>query len=376
MGELKKGEPRERPKKRGQVTFQWVPFKNPGRADGLQLRHWVKYYKDATTGKVTPADAEYPFAKYNKPPKIFKYNDDEWINLLSEDPAWSRQETDYLLEIIERLDMRWLAIADRYDFPGGQPRSIEDIKARYYSVARQLLLGREGGPDAVANHPLVKHPYSGQHERDRKKGLELLLKRTPEQDAEEDAILAEASKIEARRRQELGGRARGGGGGGGGGGGLGGGVAVGGPPPVVIAITEYEAEPPAGVFPLFDAQAQPALPTPPADAAPGTLAPRVIARTAHTKELLESIINAVQPEKAQKMLQGSMAELKLADLPRAANRQVCGAYLALMREVMEHLDLKRQLASRQALVGAKRAAKDDAGDNEPQSQNKRQLYFF
>jgi DNA methyltransferase 1-associated protein 1 len=40
-------------------------------------------------------------------------------------------------------------------FPGAPERSIEDLKARYYSVARQLLVGREGGPESVANHTLV-----------------------------------------------------------------------------------------------------------------------------------------------------------------------------------------------------------------------------
>lgn len=40
-------------------------------------------------------------------------------------------------------------------FPGAPERSIEDLKARYYSVARQLLVGREGGPESVANNVLV-----------------------------------------------------------------------------------------------------------------------------------------------------------------------------------------------------------------------------
>ena len=52
MGELKKSEAKDRPRKRGQVTFQWVPFDNPGRSDGLQLHHWVKCYKDPATGQV------------------------------------------------------------------------------------------------------------------------------------------------------------------------------------------------------------------------------------------------------------------------------------------------------------------------------------
>ena len=41
-------------------------------------------------------------------------------------------------------------------YPGAPERSIEDLKARYYSVARQLLVGREGGPESVANSMLVR----------------------------------------------------------------------------------------------------------------------------------------------------------------------------------------------------------------------------
>ena len=302
---------------------------------------------------------------------------------MAADPAWSREETDYLLDLVEALDTRWLVIADRYAYPsaGGsqqQPRSVEDIKARYYSVARQLLIGREGGLEAIANNPLVKHPYSGQHERERKRGLELLMARTSEEDAEEDAVLAEAMKIEAKRKAEMGGGGgggrRGGGGGGGNLGGAGGGGGGSAPPPM-IEVTEFEAVPTVGTPPLFDVQGQPALPSPISleGGSEGPI-PRVIARSAHTRELIDTIFNGVQPEKAQKMLQASMAELKLADLPRAASRQVCGSYLALIKEVMEHLDLKKQLAARQVMIGAKRAAREEAGeDGEPfSSQVKRQ----
>lgn len=47
----------------------------------------------------------------------------------------------------------------------GAHRSMEDIKARYYAVARQLLVGREGTEDSVANNVLVKHPFNLTHER-------------------------------------------------------------------------------------------------------------------------------------------------------------------------------------------------------------------
>ena len=42
---------------------------------------------------------------------------------------------------------------------------MEDIKARYYSVARQLLTGRDGGAEGVGNQAIIKHPYNPEHER-------------------------------------------------------------------------------------------------------------------------------------------------------------------------------------------------------------------
>ena len=47
----------------------------------------------------------------------------------------------------------------------GKERRVEDLKARYYTIARQLLVAREGGDAAVANHVLVKQPYNAQQER-------------------------------------------------------------------------------------------------------------------------------------------------------------------------------------------------------------------
>jgi hypothetical protein len=100
-----------------------------------------------------------------------------------------------------------------------------------------------------------------------------------------------------------------------------------------------------------------------------------VARGAHTRDLVESILSRVEPEKHQKALQGSMAELKMGDLPRGASRAVCGAYLSLLREVSEHLELKRALAARQAVAGTKRKPEESGGGGEGEGeprQEKRQ----
>ena len=45
---------------------------------------------------------------------VFMYDDEEWENLIEADPGWSRAETDYLLDMAARFDLRFLVIADRY----------------------------------------------------------------------------------------------------------------------------------------------------------------------------------------------------------------------------------------------------------------------
>ena len=50
---------------KGLTTYQFRPFTNPARKDGLQLKHWVKCFKD-TAGKLKEAEAQYPIAKFNK----------------------------------------------------------------------------------------------------------------------------------------------------------------------------------------------------------------------------------------------------------------------------------------------------------------------
>jgi DNA methyltransferase 1-associated protein 1 len=50
-------------------------------------------------------------------------------------------------------------------FPGGKPRTCEDLKGRYYKVARALAIAREGSEESIANLTIVKHPFNAQHER-------------------------------------------------------------------------------------------------------------------------------------------------------------------------------------------------------------------
>lgn len=46
---------------------------------------------------------------------VYRYDDEEWSSFVEPlDNGWSRQETDYLLDLVAQFDSRFLPIADRY----------------------------------------------------------------------------------------------------------------------------------------------------------------------------------------------------------------------------------------------------------------------
>ena len=46
---------------------------------------------------------------------VYRYNEEEWENVIVKDPDWSREETDYLLSLCDQLELRFLTINDRYE---------------------------------------------------------------------------------------------------------------------------------------------------------------------------------------------------------------------------------------------------------------------
>jgi len=360
MGEIEKEkEETEKVERRGKISYEWRPFKNPCRSDDLELYHWVKCYTNtATNTKIIPSEQEYPFLKYNKRCPVMRYNNEEWENLIAKDDDWSKEETDYALDLVELLDMRWFAVADRYDFKGGKKRGLDDIKGRYYSVARQLLIGREGGTTGIANNVLVKTPFDPMHEKRRKAGFEQYLLRSADKDAEEEAILAQAAKIEAKRKAEESKAKKGG-------------AAAGAPSAAdriqeqMIEISEFEATPEVGTPPLFDANGTPVLPA--ADAS-GNI-PRVLMRSLHTKDVVDAQIAALS-DKQKDLLSRVLTGIKLSEFPRAANRAVCGAYITLIKEALEYIEVRKSIEAGQFI--RKRIKPEDDDFNGDHGDEKRQ----
>ncbi|KAG8846154.1 swr complex subunit [Tulasnella sp. 330] len=177
------------------VQWEWKEFKNPSRTDDLQLAHWVKMAP-------LPELEQYPFAKYNHNPNVsYDYSMDEYSRLL-DDSDWTKEETDYLFAIVKEYDIRFYVIADRYDFPGGKPRSIQDIKARYYYICRKLIRNRPfAGDEASKNAMVSSYSYDREREIQRKAYLNGLFARSPAQIAQEEALYIELKRIEQNERR-------------------------------------------------------------------------------------------------------------------------------------------------------------------------------
>lgn len=166
----------------------WKSFTNPARADGLQLNHWERKTDQSD-------DLNYRFSKFNVSVEVVEYTDGEYEVI--KDPDWSREESDYLLELCREYDLRFPVIWDRYEFPNGKPRTMEDLKARYYFICRTLMELRtphsKMTPAQAYTFELMK--FDKEQEVARKRMAERQFSRTPEQCQEEEMLLVELKRI-------------------------------------------------------------------------------------------------------------------------------------------------------------------------------------
>ena len=213
------------------------PFMNSARKDGLILHHW-KREGDTTTNitglPVTPADSnaasemdtddkgasvidDSRAAKWNVRIDRPQYSDEEYASHLRDDD-WSREETDYLMNLATDYDLRWVVIGDRYDYklaPATQDespdamaidrppshtksRTTEDLKARYYTITAKCMTLRTPlssmNPTEFESHEKMTK-FDPKRETLRKQYAEKLFLRTPEEAHEEELLLKELSRI-------------------------------------------------------------------------------------------------------------------------------------------------------------------------------------
>ena len=231
------------------LTRRMTPFTNGARSDGLILRHWQRseesskpsicdgaetngdenrtadmVAKNEESSSSSPSQREYPFAKYNIKAQLpHRYTDEEYNgHLLSED--WTREETDYLMDLVEEYDLRWILIADRYDYqahiaedeahntkptaivPAGMPtqeRTVEQMKSRYYFVAA-VMLALQHPPSEMSEAEFDLHEkmmkFDPAREKARKELSAMQLSRTADEVREEGILLEELKRITANEQ--------------------------------------------------------------------------------------------------------------------------------------------------------------------------------
>ncbi|KAL4873201.1 hypothetical protein BDV12DRAFT_98595 [Aspergillus spectabilis] len=229
-----KGRPKWQTKARVR-PWQFTPFSNSARSDDLVLRHWKRQVESTNLpaiegadtegdqmkdeqGAPKPAEQEYPFAKYNIKAQLpHRYTTDEYNRHLRSE-EWSREETDYLMDLVEEYDLRWVVIADRYDFqpqpventetstalvPSKRYRTMEQMKSRYYFVAASML-ALEHPPSEMSETEFDLHEkmmkFDAERERHRKELAALQLNRTADEVREESILLEELKRITANEQ--------------------------------------------------------------------------------------------------------------------------------------------------------------------------------
>ncbi len=212
--------------------WEETPFGNSARKDGLILRHWRRKgdVSNAAALPVTPADSnaasemeqdekaaptlsDSHWAKFNVKIDRPQYTDEQYETHLKNDD-WSKEETDYLVDLATDFDLRWVVVADRYEYqpkeqpkehedsmavtPQAKPRTQEDMKARYYDVAAKSMvlhnpLSSMSSSEFDAHEKMTK--YNPDQEKKRKMYAEQLMNRTDEEKYEEEMLLKELSRI-------------------------------------------------------------------------------------------------------------------------------------------------------------------------------------
>lgn len=140
------------------------------------------------------------------------YNEEQYhAKLRSEN--WTKDETDYLMDLAYEYDLRWIIIADRYDYKPPEPaqkgdavastipikhRTMEDLKARYYQVAAVAMtlvnpLTSMSESEFSIHERMTK--FDPLLETKRKQFAESMLSRSQDEVQEEELLLTELKRI-------------------------------------------------------------------------------------------------------------------------------------------------------------------------------------
>ncbi|KAJ8112931.1 hypothetical protein ONZ43_g5271 [Nemania bipapillata] len=228
------------------AKWEMMPFRNSARSDqSLHLRHWKKETDDQSRAASQPqSDVQTPggagmevakanviddsgFAKFNVQVDVPQYSEDQYnSNLVNDD--WTKDETDYLFSVVRDFDLRWPLIWDRYEYipqshgivkeekdmdgpdpntamiPVPKPRTMEDLKKRYYEVAAKMMAVQKPvqymTQAEFSLHEMMAN-FNPTTEIQRKKFAHDALSRSIDEAREEEQLLIEVRRIVARQQK-------------------------------------------------------------------------------------------------------------------------------------------------------------------------------
>ena len=176
----------------------WAPFTSSARPKdevNKTFYHWVK------------ADVQYidyPYAKFNVKMDVVHYTDEEYEHLLKSD-KWTRAETDHLMYVCYKYELRWPVVVDRYSMLPS--RRTEEIQERYLSVVSKIRAHRTGSHEGA---PMAKNEASTTFdvaaERARREQLDCLFRKSKQDEAEEVKLREELKLLDVLLKTKKGGR--------------------------------------------------------------------------------------------------------------------------------------------------------------------------
>lgn len=133
------------------------------------------------------------------------------VNYVPPQREWTREETDMVFRLVREYDMRFVVVADRWphEWP---PRAIDEIKDRYYSVAKALIekRGWMENEEQMTKlplglqkhcHSIMMNPFDYEYESIRKNQLHVQYHRSKKEMREEEETVREARRIEQSRKR-------------------------------------------------------------------------------------------------------------------------------------------------------------------------------
>ena len=125
------------------------------------------------------------------------YDDETYEKQLTHS-EWSKEETDYLVDVYRECHGKWPVIIDHYTYDGGSDRSMEDLKSRFYSISATLLqlnspITSMTAPEYTLYETLST--FNPAQEASRKKLAEGHLLRRQNEVDEESVLLSELQRI-------------------------------------------------------------------------------------------------------------------------------------------------------------------------------------